>query len=84
MENNYGSIKNHAMMVLENIRIGGMKGGIGKLKFEQNAPPRHIVNFLENNKLIFFKKTDRKSIDDQVVLITEKGGEELKEYFKYK
>lgn len=83
MENNYESIKNHAMMVLENIRISERKGGIGKLKFKQNAPI-HIVNFLKNNNLISFEKVDKKSIDDQVVLITEKGREELEEIFKYK
>lgn len=83
MSNEYKDIKDHAMKVLENIRIGGIKGGIGKLKFEQNVP-RHIVNFLINNNLIFFEKVDKKSIDGQVVLITEKGIKELKETFKYK
>ncbi len=78
MENDYESIKHHAMIVLENVR----KGKIGKLKFEHNIPP-HIVNFLKNNNLIFFEKVDKKS-ENQVVLITEKGREELKEIFKYK
>lgn len=75
----------HAMMVLgiikKRMKIGDGEKGMGKVGLESDAP-KDTVDFLKNNKLIFFKKTDREYPNDQIVHVTEKGEGKLEEYFK--
>lgn len=70
-----------SMIVLENIKnrmeIGDNRKGMKKTDFENNAPPG-TVDFLINNSLVKIVECP----DEQIIHATDKGGLELKEYFK--
>lgn len=78
-------IEYHAMIVLENISsrmaVGSGKNGMTKFELTNNAPAG-VAEFLKKNKLIFFTDTGLGYPDDKIVHATDKGAEELKEYFK--
>lgn len=76
-------VEYHAMIVLENIKkrmIGDEKKGMNRNDLESKVP-KDVVDFLNEKELMVFEKTGQKFPDDQIVLATEKGKNELIRYF---